>query len=215
MARSTKASQQQRQHSTLIVAVTGHRWNRIPEPVQERVRANTGAALAHIDAAARRRGLQPALHTGLAEGADRFTAWSALALGWGLVAPLPKPVKQYETDFSDAASVAEFRALCALAEVRPPRGPVGEDAEPYVRLATKLLSAANVLLAIWDGGPPAGPGGTPAVIADAVGAGLPVAWVHAHGTEPTRIIGPRGPRVPAKGIGAEVLKRARWIVSPA
>jgi hypothetical protein len=42
-----------------------------------------------------------------------------------------------------------------------------------------LVEQADVLVAVWDGKPAAGRGGTPDVIADALTRGLPVLWIDA------------------------------------
>ena len=118
----------------------------------------------------------------LAEGGDRWVAHCALDLGMDLVAPLPLPPERYIEDFADLASRDEFVALCAAAQVRVLPQPAG--AEPgdrehhYARVGVFIASHCQVLLALWDGRPSEGVGGT----ADVVGfhlsgemSGLPLA----------------------------------------
>lgn len=118
----------------------------------------------------------------LAEGGDRWVAHCALDLGMDLVAPLPLPPERYIEDFADLASRDEFVALCAAAQVRvlpqPAGAEPGEREHHYARVGVFIASHCQVLLALWDGRPSEGVGGT----ADVVGfhlsgemSGLPLA----------------------------------------
>lgn len=105
------------------------------------------------------------LISALAEGADRLVASCALSLGWQLCAVLPLTQDDYETDFHDDESVAEFRELLkrstwvkvldAKHHLRP---------GCYHELGLWLSQQAQVLIALWDGEQAKGPGGTAEVI---------------------------------------------------
>lgn len=101
------------------------------------------------------------LLTGLAEGADRLVARCALAAGWAIGAVLPLPPDEYETDFADDASIAEFRDLLQhCAWVRVLDTPSLPRPDCYAVLSDYLSRHAIVLLALWDGEASTAAGGT-------------------------------------------------------
>jgi hypothetical protein len=119
------------------------------------------------------------LATSLAEGADRLVARVGLELGWELSCPLPFPVADYERDFTDAASLREFRELlarCAAVTVAdlPPGSP---RVAGYTAAGRAMLADSAVLLAIWDGEPARGEGGTAQIVAEAIAAGRGTIWL--------------------------------------
>lgn len=115
--------------------------------------------------------------SGLAEGADRLVAHVALdALPeCRLIAVLPMPRADYEQDFDSDASRAEFATLMDRAdgriEIAPPAGEdwtvQGSDARNalYARGGAATAEHAQVLIALWDGQPPRGEGGTAWIVA--------------------------------------------------
>jgi hypothetical protein len=107
----------------------------------------------------------------LAEGADRLLTRLVLERrGGALVAILPFEVEEYEHDFEGAASRLECRILLSRAEaveVVPddPEDPSREAA--YERAGRAVLAGCEVLVALWDGGPSRGRGGTAELVAEA------------------------------------------------
>jgi hypothetical protein len=153
------------------VAVSGHR--RLP--ADGRVPAGVDAALDAVAAAA---GAAAAVVSSLAEGADRLVAERGLARpGWSLEVVLPLDAADYERDFEAGGSVAAFRSLLARADAvdRVPPQPTREDA--YWAAGLEVLGRSDVLVAVWDGRPPRGRGGTGEVVARARAVGRPLAWV--------------------------------------
>lgn len=105
------------------------------------------------------------LITALAEGADRLVAGCALELGWKILAVLPLAKEDYEVDFETQQSVAEFRDLVARAtcvKLIDPRYHVRPTCYEY--LGYWIGQHAQLLLALWDGLPARGPGGTAHVV---------------------------------------------------
>ena len=184
----------------LTVGVIGHRPNRIPEGARPRIDADIAAVLAAIGAACRaardRHGAvfaetppQPVLLSALAEGADRYAALLAPGAGFGLSVALPFPVADYESDFAEASSREEYRGLIAAAGrvlVLPGR----RDATPgaYDTVGTVILDNADIILAVWDGGPSAGKGGTTDLLERAAAMGMPIVHVDALGTAPPVVL---------------------------
>lgn len=179
----------------LHVGVTGHRLNQLPQAHRPQLRDAIAAALRGFGDVARDLGgdpPRPELLTALAEGADRYAAHAALALGWRLAAASPFGPSRYEADFPEAESVAEFRALWAAANSRV----VLRDAvAPYVAVGRWVATRADILLAVWNGAPPNGPGGTAEVCALAADAGTPILWLAPDGAV-ARLIAPAPPPYP-------------------
>jgi hypothetical protein len=116
----------------------------------------------------------------LAEGADRILAKRLLLIpGASLWVPLPLPEKEYLKDFGTSASKEEFFHLLGKAQrlISLPGTVKREDA--YLAAGNYVLEHSDCLLAIWDGAPAQGDGGTAEIVARAREQGLPLAWIHA------------------------------------
>jgi hypothetical protein len=110
----------------------------------------------------------------LAEGADRLVARVGLELGMRLVVPLPMPVDAYAMDFGGEASTIEFKALLAkatsvieaplLSEGDAWRRYTEERNHQYAWVGAYLVATCDVLIALWDGKPARGTGGTGTVV---------------------------------------------------
>lgn len=183
---------------TLIVAVTGHRLNQLPEAERPRIAAEIDSCLGAAEDAGRAVTGAPArcvLHSAIAEGADRYAADAALARGWRLVTPLPFSVERYEEDFEDEASKEHYqRLLWASRRVLPVSAELvekvgGGGAAPYAAVGRALIEKADLLLCVWNGLPPKGPGGTSEVAALMLEKGGLVLWIPAQGGE-TKLVGP-------------------------
>jgi hypothetical protein len=124
----------------------------------------------------------------LAEGADRLVAEAALPLGCRLESPLPFAQADYEADFP--ATVATFRALLAQAEhkLELDGGRGDDEAASYDAVGRYVVRNTDLLIAIWDGRPAAGRGGTGDIVRFAVRAGVPVWWLPADGGGTPRLL---------------------------
>lgn len=111
----------------------------------------------------------------LAEGADRLVARRVLDRPDGrLVALLPLEPDDFATDFESDASVREFNELLAAAdEVQViPADPADASREAaYERAGLAVLAGCDVLVALWDGEPSRGRGGTAELVEQARGSG--------------------------------------------
>ena len=187
----------------LTVGVTGHRLHRDPTPEGEarpfdvaaveaalsRFFRAAAAGLASIDGEARRcyDPEAPALTliSSLAEGADRLAAKAALAAGFALDVVLPCPPAIYGETFADDASRQEFAALLASARsqlVLPLAGDADQatvDRLPrsFEAAGLAMLAQSDILVAVWDGKPPQGRGGTGEIVDEAARRGAPIVVV--------------------------------------
>jgi hypothetical protein len=166
---------------SLRIGVTGHRQLTDPAALIPAIRAAIRGVIDRFLGPAG----EPALLviSALAEGADRLVATEVLAApGATLEAVLPLPPAEYLSDFTGEASKAEFTGLLGRAasvwQARPGRS----REEAYERAGRHVVDRADVLIALWDGEPPRGRGGTATVVAYAREQGVPVAWVPTSGT---------------------------------
>lgn len=136
----------------LIFGVSGHRDLRIADVPQ--LREQLFRVFARFRAAYPHTPFQ--LLTPLAEGADRLAAEVALESGISLFVPLPMERKEYERDFAAAESLAEFRALLAVAEshweipIREKPVPENRTAQ-YAAVGDFIARSSHILILLWDG----------------------------------------------------------------
>ncbi len=187
------------------VGIVGHRPNRLPtDPAQlamlrrtlhtilDTVRETLRATSNELDAALYS-GEQPLLRaiSPLAEGSDRIFAEEALALGYALCCPMPFVQEEFEKDFAPPAalevdSLAHFHKL--LDQARSGAGLTkfemdGERAQApdaYGAAGRAVLNQTDLLVVIWDGGEPAGQGGTVHSLHEALRFHVPTIWINAH-----------------------------------
>lgn len=157
------------------VGITGHRVVDDPCAVARRVRE---ALTLTADADDGPTTVRLTIFSALAEGADRLAARVALERpGAALTAVLPFEPADYMTDFASAESRAEFLELLALAATVETMGPTTTREEGYERAGRRIVDASDALLAVWDGGPSRGRGGTAEIVEYARNAGVPVLWI--------------------------------------
>ena len=138
---------------------------------------------AYSDTAPRLRLVSP-----LAEGADRLVARAALEEGYELIVPMPFAQAEYEKDFAGDGSVEEFRALLAQAGSRLEfDGGRGEhEAASYEAVGRMVVRNCDLLIALWDGEPGKGRGGTADIVRFAASGGPPIWWLRLGETAPSR-----------------------------
>jgi len=154
----------------LVIGVTGHRDlldSELPM-IRQRVRDMFAALAADFP------DLPFLVMTPLAEGADRLVAEVASELDIPVVILLPMPRELYHSDF-ERDSRAEFDAMAALGELVELPLVSGNSAESvtnsraardlqYAQLGAYLAAHSHILLALWDGKPSEGAGGTGHVV---------------------------------------------------
>lgn len=165
-----------------IIAITGHR--RLIH--QSTIAISIRSVLGNLEP------LHKTLLTPLAEGADRIAAHEILRLPNGILhAILPLQIDDYETDFPTPESRAEFRQLLAAAtdiKILPPQP---TRAEAYLAVGCHVVDSCDILLAVWDGKPARGMGGTAEVVAYAREQGKPLILIDSN--DPSRITRERLP----------------------
>ena len=108
----------------------------------------------------------------LARGADSVFAEAVLAAGGRLVAVIPSQDYRQVKVKPDHAALFDRLAAAAAEVVVLDHATAGRDA--YQDANQVLLARADRLVAVWDGAPPGGKGGTADTVTLAREAGLPV-----------------------------------------
>jgi hypothetical protein len=100
--------------------------------------------------------------TSLAAGSDQIFAECVLAAGGDLVVIVP--CADYEASFESDDDLARYRDLLGSASevIRLPFSAPGEEA--YWAAGQHVVDAADILMAVWDGLPAGGLGGTADVV---------------------------------------------------
>ena len=184
----------------LTVGVTGHRLEAIPAAERSGVEARIAEALARIEAEAmalhgREHDLfsrEPPLFTlvsPLAEGADQMAAEAALGLGWQLQAVLPFDRQSYLADFNDEDSAERFHRLVEVATcmLELPGDP-DDPLEAYVMAGRGTVAHFDILIAVWDGLPPRGRGGTAEIVELAIARGTAIVHLPVDPGRPSEIL---------------------------
>jgi hypothetical protein len=111
------------------------------------------------------------LVSALAEGADRIAVEVALGKGIPYCVVLPTSAENYQQDFSTASSRSEFQAYLqqatAVINASQARGEdpsLSSRPDIYVHAGAEICKICQVLIAVWDGLPAKGPGGTAWVV---------------------------------------------------
>jgi hypothetical protein len=118
----------------------------------------------------------------IAEGADRLVAWRALRRpGWVLVVVLPMAPDEYAADFATVESRDDFTRLLDAATEIDQVAHQTDRVAAYLAAGLRVLERSDGLIAVWDGEPARGRGGTAEIVARARARGLPLAWVHSEG----------------------------------
>jgi hypothetical protein len=129
--------------------------------------------------------------TALAEGADQIFAEVLLALGGSLTAVIPS--ETYELSFAGEAERANYRRLRQRCDsvIELPFARPGEEA--YWAAGQKVVELSDEILAVWDGQPSGGLGGTADVVDFARRRGVPVTVLWPSGSSAAEARG-RGDR---------------------
>ena len=161
------------------VGVTGHRFLRDLPILTEAIQM----ALDRI--AARYPGRPLTLYSPLAAGTDQLAGLAALEKGVEIVAVMPYEQKRYlesipqpDRDTFSRLAAEAFGTFQLNGDIE------GED--KYLALAEFLVKQMDVLIAVWNGQPARGPGGTGEVVERFRQTGKPLVWIRADNMLPEK-----------------------------
>ncbi|MFF2194024.1 hypothetical protein [Streptomyces sp. NPDC058157] len=152
------------------IGVTGHRS--IPDACLPQVEAGLRAVLGGHP------GPLEALSS-LADGADQMFA--AIALEYGAELTVVIPSGDYEDTFRDGGGLAAYRRLRQRATQEVVMAFPRSTDEAYYAAGTYIADACDRLVAVWDGLPARGHGGTGEIVAYARALGKPVTVIWPEG----------------------------------
>ena len=172
------------------IGVTGHRPNHLNLANDALLRSRIRTVLSCAGDAAP--GTVVTVISALAEGVDQLVAEEALANGCALTCLLPFAVSDYIQDFSSTSVISRFNTLLALATdvVVLPGSLITPQIQTaaYAVVGREIVNGSDLLLAIWDGAPARGAGGTAEVVALARERPIPVIWIAASAPHGLQII---------------------------
>ena len=184
----------------LAVGVTGHRVEVLPEGSVPVLRERIRDVLQQIEVAGRDlfdkerdsfAALLPKLSfvSPIADGADQIAAEVALELGWELQAILPFERAHYRSSLANDVARERFDALIGRATglLELPGDPA-HSLDAYVMTGRATVAHCDVLIAVWDGLPPRGRGGTGEVVQLALTRGTAIIHVPLTPGGDTRIL---------------------------
>lgn len=107
----------------------------------------------------------------LAEGADRHVVWPALEnYEVELTVPVPMETTNYLLDFKTNAPKAEFAGLLERTTQVIQLPTAGRRKDCYQAAGYDILDHSDALIALWDGAPARGVGGTAQIVRKRAGA---------------------------------------------
>lgn len=112
--------------------------------------------------------------TSLAIGSDQVFARQALALGVPVTAVLPLP--EYERFFKGDNLLA-YKALLSRCDLVVLTGS-GNEQQSFFEAGRHVADSAELLIAVWDGKPAVGLGGTADIVRHCVDSGRPVVHIN-------------------------------------
>jgi hypothetical protein len=125
----------------------------------------------------------------IADGADQIAAELALELGWELQAVLPFAREQYRASLANDPARERFDTLLGRATcVLELPGDLDDSLDAYVMTGRATVAHCDALIAVWDGKPPRGRGGTGEVVQLALTRGTAIIHVPLEPQSEARVL---------------------------
>jgi hypothetical protein len=156
--------------ATLAIGFTGHR--KLPDEARCRKLL--------YDFLSQRKAAAPGMIYGVASvaaGADLLFGESCIDLGIPLLVLLPMPAEHFREDFDAATWARAEQVMSQAVSVEVTGGNQPRD-ELYYECGIETVQQSRLLLALWNGEPSHGMGGTADVVSFAKDLGRPVVWFH-------------------------------------
>jgi uncharacterized phage-like protein YoqJ len=161
-------------HENFYIGVTGHRT--IPD--DHLIRSKIQEVINNINLS---HNSNLTVISPIAEGSDRLVADVILSIDRNknkLIVVLPLEKEDYMNDFKTNASQGEFLNLLNQADevITLPETPTRKDA--YLQVGKYVTDKCDVLIAIWDGLPSRGKGGTAEIVDYVRSIKKPLYWIN-------------------------------------
>jgi hypothetical protein len=186
----------------LSVGITGHRSIAAEPTVASAVEAAITTVLRTLEKRSRISRAGKPLSTStpfrlkvismLAEGADLLGMQAGIGCGAELIGVLPFDEQSYREAFAGASSRILFDNVWSkLSSIVVLGGFAGDDAS-YEQANRAILDRSDVVIAVWDGDPARGRGGTGDVVHEALERGLPVIVISPQAETAPKLLGVAG-----------------------
>jgi hypothetical protein len=155
-----------------VVGFAGHRHLRNSEKMSEVIGALLGSLRAEIPG-------QLVGYSSVAIGADTLFAQTCLSSGLSWMALLPQPEHDFKKDFTESDWATTSTLLRRAARVQSLSGAKEADRNlAYLECGLLIVEEADLMIAVWDGKPSRGVGGTADVVANARNLNKPLILIH-------------------------------------
>jgi hypothetical protein len=114
-----------------------------------------------------------------AAGGDQLFAESCIELKIPLRILLPRPAEQFRADFDDASWQRSVHIMENAISVEI-TGQYEARNEQFYDCGIQTVAESQLLVALWDGQPSRGVGGTQEIVSFARKTGHPIAWIHSE-----------------------------------
>jgi len=184
----------------IAVGVTGHRSDSLPAKSVDTLRQTirdvlqSAADAAHSLLERERDCFAPGpprlrFVSPVADGADQIAAEVALDLGWELYAILPFERSAYRESLASDDARKRFDELLdrSVSLLELPGDPA-DGLDAYVMTGRATVAHCDILIAVWDGRPPRGRGGTGEVVQFALSRGTAIIHVPIDGKAEPRLL---------------------------
>jgi hypothetical protein len=166
----------------LRIGVTGHRKLENEQIISESVKSVLSKLDDMLGSKQKNTPYSFAVISPLAEGADRLLArevlnWNSEGEKPVLETVLPLPEEDYLNDFVEERSKEEFRGLLSRAKSVIVLEKTASCNAAYEQVGHYVVDNCDVLIAIWDGKPAAGQGGTADIVKYAQKADKYIFWI--------------------------------------
>ncbi len=144
-----------------IVGFTGHRHVQAPDKIKQLI----GTALASLRAEIPGRIVG---YSSVAIGADTLFAEEWLSSGLPWIALLPRAEKDFENDFTESDWARTHALIQKASRVESLSGIKEAERDlAYLECGLRVVDEADLMIAVWDGKPSRGVGGTADIVANA------------------------------------------------
>ena len=155
-----------------VVGFAGHRHLRNSEKMSKVIGALLDSLRAEIPG-------QLVGYSSVAIGADTLFAEGCLSSGLPWMALLPQPEHDFKNDFTESDWAKTSRLLRRAARVQSLSGAREADRNlSYLECGLLVVEEADLIVAVWDGKPSRGVGGTADVVANARNLNKPLVLIH-------------------------------------
>lgn len=161
----------------LWLGVVGHRPDKLADP--EQLAQDLGRRFLALQSELSKAGVRGHLCTSMAAGTDLLAVEAATRAGIaGVELWIPGGLPEFRKEVAEAGDLwaERFDAAVRLA-TRIVEVPILAPGQGYAEVAESILQRCDVLLAVWDGQPGRGEGGTAHSVDVAQTRGIPVLWL--------------------------------------